>query len=44
MTRVSQIGRLRAMLLEEFGDEKTVTDILANNVINFLIKNWRPQV
>lgn len=44
MTRVSQIGRLRAMLLEEFGDEMIVTDILANNAIKFLVQNWRPQV
>jgi microsomal dipeptidase-like Zn-dependent dipeptidase len=44
MNRVSQIGRLRAMLLEEFGDEKIVTDILANNAIKFLIQNWQPQV
>ena len=44
MTRTSQIGRLRAMLLEEFGDEKIVTDILADNAIRFLIENWRPQV
>ena len=44
MTRISQIGRLRAMLFEEFGDEKIVTDILANNAIKFLVQNWRPQV
>jgi microsomal dipeptidase-like Zn-dependent dipeptidase len=43
MNRLSQIGRLRAMLLEEFGDEKVVTDILANNAIRFLLQNWRPR-
>jgi microsomal dipeptidase-like Zn-dependent dipeptidase len=44
MTRLSQIGQLRAMLLEEFGEEKIVTDILANNTINFFLQNWRPTV
>jgi microsomal dipeptidase-like Zn-dependent dipeptidase len=43
MNRVSQIGRLRSMLLAEFGDEKIVTDIMANNAIKFMLANWKPQ-
>jgi membrane dipeptidase len=44
MNRTSQIGRLRSMLLTEFGDQKTVDDILANNVINFIRSNWQSRV
>jgi membrane dipeptidase len=43
MLRVSQVGRLRSMLLEEFSEE-TVNDILANNAIEFLATNWKPKV
>ena len=42
MNRLSQVGRLRAMLLEEFGNEQVVTDIMANNAIRFLSRNWQP--
>jgi microsomal dipeptidase-like Zn-dependent dipeptidase len=41
MTRLSQIGRLQRLLHEEFADEQMVEDILANNAIEFLLKNWR---
>jgi membrane dipeptidase len=41
MSRLSQIGRLRSLLLTEFGNEQVVEDILANNVINFVISNWK---
>jgi membrane dipeptidase len=40
MNRLSQIGVLRAMMLDEFGDEDLVEDVLANNAIDFLGKNW----
>jgi microsomal dipeptidase-like Zn-dependent dipeptidase len=43
MNRLSQVGRLRAMLLEEFGNEQIVTDIMANNAIKFLNRNWQPK-
>lgn len=42
MKRVSQIGKLRAMLLREF-NESITSDILANNAIKFLIRNWQPR-
>ena len=42
MGKLSQIGRLRGLLLEEFGgDEAIVEDIMANNVIDFFMNNWR---
>ncbi|MDH3892814.1 MAG: membrane dipeptidase [candidate division Zixibacteria bacterium] len=41
MTRLSQIDQLRRLLLDEFGDESVVADILARNAINFLKENWR---
>ncbi len=41
MSRLSQIGRLRKSLFQEFKSEQMVNDILANNVIEFLLKNWR---
>lgn len=44
MHRVSQIGQLRKLLLEEFGDGQTVNDILANNAIEFITANWKPRV
>jgi microsomal dipeptidase-like Zn-dependent dipeptidase len=40
MSRLSQIDRLRKLLMDEFECEKTVEDILANNAINFLLANW----
>ncbi len=41
MCRLSQVGRLRRLLMKEFDDEQVVEDILANNAIEFLMKNWR---
>lgn len=42
MSKLSQIGRLRGLLLAEFGgDETIVEDIMANNVIDFFLNNWR---
>jgi len=41
MTRLSQVGQLRKRLVAEFGDDAVVDDILANNAIRFLEKNWR---
>jgi membrane dipeptidase len=41
MSRLSQVDRLRRLLLDEFGDKTIVADIMANNVINFLKQNWR---
>ncbi len=43
MNRVSRIGKLRSLLRQEFNDESMVNDIMANNVIAFLKKNWRPR-
>ena len=40
MSRLGQIGRLRSLLLREFGNRQMVEDIMANNVINFLKTNW----
>lgn len=40
MRFLSEIGTLRSMLLQEFGDEGIVEDIMANNVLNFLTSNW----
>lgn len=40
MNRLSQIGVLRNMLLDEFADESAVEDIMANNAVEFLQKNW----
>jgi len=42
MTCLSEIDKLRQLLLQEFGqDEQIVEDIMVNNVINFLQKNWQ---
>ena len=42
MGKLSQIGRLRGLLLAQFGeDEAIVEDIMANNVIDFFLDNWR---
>ncbi|UCE24480.1 MAG: membrane dipeptidase [Candidatus Zixiibacteriota bacterium] len=41
MNRLSQIDLLRELLEDEFGEVGVVEDILANNVINFLMKNWK---
>ena len=39
-----RIGQLREALRVEFGDEKIVTGILAQNAIDFILKNWQPAV
>jgi microsomal dipeptidase-like Zn-dependent dipeptidase len=42
MLRLSEIDRLRQLLLEEFGhDENVVEDIMVNNSVRFLLDNWR---
>jgi membrane dipeptidase len=40
MKRISRIGFLKDMLLNEFG-RRTTEDILANNVIRYLKDNWQ---
>lgn len=40
MRRLGDAGILRSMLLEEFGDEALVEDVMANNAIRFLLENW----
>jgi hypothetical protein len=32
---------LRELLINEFGNEETVDDILAKNVIDFIKTNWK---
>jgi membrane dipeptidase len=45
MTDLGEIDKLRKLLLLEFdNDETIVEDIMANNVIEFLQKNWRSGV
>ena len=42
MIYLGEIDKLRKLLLIEFdNDETIVEDIMANNVIEFLLKNWR---
>ncbi len=41
MRKLSQIDKLQKLLLAEFNDEDMVKDIMANNVIDFLLRNWR---
>lgn len=42
MSRLGEIDNLRKLLLEEFDrDESVVEDILANNVIEFFLRNWK---
>lgn len=42
MSYLDEIGKLRQLLLREFdNDEDVVEDIMADNVIEFLLKNWR---
>ena len=40
INNLCQIEMLRNLLLEEFGSEETVEDILAKNVIDFIRTNW----
>jgi len=42
LNRISRIGHLRSMLIEEFGDQATVDAILADNAIDFIQSNWKP--
>ncbi len=44
INRLCQIEKLRELLLEEFGSEVTVEDILAKNVIEFIRINWKRNV
>ncbi len=42
ISRLDEIDRLRRMLLEEFdNDGRMVEDMMAQNVIDFLLQNWR---
>ena len=42
MQHLSEIGKLRELLLQEFdGDVRLVEDIMVNNATEFLLKNWR---
>ena len=41
MNCLCQIDMLRNLLLEEFGDEKIIENILAKNLINFIKTNWK---
>lgn len=41
MTSLGEIGRLRDLLLDEFSSEEVVEAIMAGNVIEFLLENWR---
>ncbi len=41
MSCLGQIDKLRDMLMTEFGNDQTIVeDIMANNVLDFLQKNW----
>jgi len=40
MKWLSQIHRLRECLVDEFGDQEVVDDIMVNNVIGFLLEYW----
>lgn len=40
MTRLGQVGRLRAALMAELDDEAMVSDIMAGNATRFLTDNW----
>jgi len=40
MKRLSDVDRLRALLLDEFSDESLVDAVMAGNAIDFLMKNW----
>jgi microsomal dipeptidase-like Zn-dependent dipeptidase len=42
MTQLDEIDKLRQLLIKEFDkDETIVEDIMANNAIDFICKNWR---
>jgi membrane dipeptidase len=40
MSKLSEIHKLREMLMDEFSDEKIVEGIMAKNVADFFVKNW----
>jgi hypothetical protein len=45
MIDLVEIDKLHKLLLLEFdNDETIVEDIMANNVIEFILKNWRSGV
>ena len=44
INRLYQIEKLRKLLLEEFGSEETVEEILAKNTIDFIRTNWKRNV
>lgn len=41
MTDLGEIELLRRLLYDEFGSHEMVADIMANNVIRFLLEQWR---
>jgi membrane dipeptidase len=40
MSRLGQVDRLRAALMDEFADESLVSDVMARNAIRFLSDHW----
>jgi microsomal dipeptidase-like Zn-dependent dipeptidase len=44
MSHLSQVPLLNRMLLDEFGDEQIVEDIMANNVMRFFTTQWQPGI
>jgi membrane dipeptidase len=40
MSKLSEIHKLREMLMDEFSDEKIVESIMAKNVADFFVNNW----
>jgi membrane dipeptidase len=40
MSKLSEIHKLREMLMDEFNDEEIVESIMAKNVADFFVKNW----
>ncbi len=44
MNCLCQIEMLRELLINEFGNEETVDDILAKNVIDFIGNNWKRNI
>lgn len=40
MTRLGQVNRLRAALMDEFADEVLVSDVMARNATRFLSDHW----
>ncbi len=44
MNCLAQVEMLRELLIDEFGDEETVDNILAKNVIDFIKDNWKRNI